>query len=146
MRVALLPSAYAPAVGGVEELTRRLAARLVGRGDEVEVWTFRHPPDLAPVEVVDSVVVRRFHFPLPPARPGALLRFPSRGLHALGQLSQAVRAFRPGVLHVQCFSAQGMYAAAVAARHRLPLVVSLQGETVMDDADVYRRSVALRLG
>lgn len=146
MRVALLPSAYAPAVGGVEELTRRLAGRLGERGDEVEVWTFRHPPDLAPVEVVDDVVVRRFAFPLPGARPGAVLRFPSSGWRALGALSEAVRTFRPDVLHVQCFSAQGMYAAAIAARHRLPLVVSLQGETVMDDADVYQRSAVLRLG
>lgn len=146
MRVALLPSAYAPAVGGVEELTRRLADRLVAGGDEVEVWTFRHPPDLAPFEVVDGVVVRRFGFPLPAARPSAALRFPSLGRHALGALSEAVRAFRPDVLHVQCFSAQGIYATAAAARHRLPLVVSLQGETVMDDADVYGRSAVLRLG
>lgn len=46
MRVAVLPSAYAPAVGGAEELTRRLADRLVAQGEEVEVWTFRHPPTL----------------------------------------------------------------------------------------------------
>jgi glycosyltransferase involved in cell wall biosynthesis len=47
---------------------------------------------------------------------------------------------------VQCFSAHGIYAAAVAARHRVPFVVTLQGETVMDDGDIYERSTLLRLG
>ena len=36
-RVALLPSAYPPALGGVEELTRHLALALVEAGDQVEV-------------------------------------------------------------------------------------------------------------
>ncbi|MBW3605159.1 MAG: glycosyltransferase family 1 protein, partial [Actinobacteria bacterium] len=65
MRVALMPSAYAPAVGGVEELTRRLADRLKGIGDTVEVWTFRHPPGLPMDEVIEGIRVRRFAFPLP---------------------------------------------------------------------------------
>ena len=38
-RVALLPSAYPPSVGGVEELSRHLALTLREAGDEVEVWT-----------------------------------------------------------------------------------------------------------
>src|SRR5206468_4363065 len=48
--------------------------------------------------------------------------------------------------HVQCFSANGLYAVALAACRRLPLVVSLQGETFMDDHDIYQRSTALRAG
>ncbi len=48
MRVALFPSLYAPHVGGVEELTRRLAEEYVARGDEVEVWTVRPPHDTPP--------------------------------------------------------------------------------------------------
>lgn len=146
MRIALLPSAYAPAVGGVEELTRRLADRLVSAGDEVEVWTFRHPVDLPADEQVDGVRVRRFVLPLPSARPASLLRFPGAGASALRSLSRAAEEFRPDLLHVQCFSANGVYATALAVRRRLPLVVSLQGETVMDDHDIYDRSVALRLG
>jgi glycogen(starch) synthase len=142
----LLPSAYAPAVGGVEELTRRLADRLVARGHEVEVWTFRHPPTLPVHEVIEGITVRRFAFPLPAARPRSLAAFPARGLRSVSELSAAVRDFRPDLLHVQCFSAQGVYAAAVASRHRLPLVVTLQGETVMDDGDIYEHSAALRLG
>jgi glycogen(starch) synthase len=146
LRIALLPSAYAPAVGGVEELTRRLADRLADRGHEVEVWTFRHPSTLPAHEVMEGITVRRFAFPLPAARPRSLAAFPALGLRSASTLSEAVRGFRPDLLHVQCFSAQGVYAAAVASRHRLPLVVTLQGETVMDDGDIYERSVALRLG
>ncbi|MBW3614209.1 MAG: glycosyltransferase family 4 protein [Actinobacteria bacterium] len=146
MRIALLPSAYAPAVGGVEELTRRLADRLVQRGDHVEVWTFRHPPALPAREIVDSITVRRFPFTLPAASPRSVAAFPGRALRCGAALSAAVRDFHPDVLHVQCFSAQGVYAAAVAARHRMPLVVTLQGETVMDDGDIYERSASLRLG
>jgi glycogen(starch) synthase len=146
LRIALLPSAYAPAVGGVEELTRRLADRLADRGHEVEVWTFRHPSTLPAHEVMEGITVRRFAFPLPAARLRSLAAFPARGLRSASTLSAAVRGFRPDLLHVQCFSAQGVYAAAVASRHRLPLVVTLQGETVMDDGDIYERSVALRLG
>lgn len=146
MRVALLPSGYAPAVGGVEELTRRLADRLVANGDEVEVWTFRHPDDLPTDEVIDGVRVRRFAFPLPSARPASLLRFPGRARAVLADLSRAADDFAPDVLHVQCFSANGVYATALAARRRIPLIVTLQGETVMDDHDIYERSTSLRLG
>jgi len=146
VRIVLFPSAYAPAVGGVEELTRRLALQLGARGHDVEVWTFRHPAELAADEVIEDVVVRRFSFPLPAASFGAVAKFSSQAPRALRALSQAVKQFRPDLLHVQCFSAQGMYATALAARHRLPLAISLQGETVMDDTDIYERSVILRLG
>jgi glycogen synthase len=146
MRVALLPSAFAPAVGGVEELTRRLAERLVAAGDDVEVWTIRHPARLPADEVIGGLRVRRFALPMPRAHAGELLRLPSAAAAALGELARAAIEFRPEVLHVQCFSVNGVYAAALAARRRLPLVVSLQGETVMDDHDIYERSTTLRLG
>jgi glycosyltransferase involved in cell wall biosynthesis len=144
--VALIPSAYAPSLGGVEELTRRLADRFRASGDAVEVWTFRYPAGLAAQEVVDGTAVRRFDFPMPVANPGALLGLVPRGARALAALSRAVKEFRPDILHVQCFSAQGIYATAVSARHRIPLVVTLQGETVMDDNDIYDESAAMRLG
>ena len=69
MRIALLPSAYAPSVGGVEELTRRLAGRLVTAGDEVEIWTIRHPAGLPADELVDGLRVRRFVLPMPARLP-----------------------------------------------------------------------------
>ena len=66
MRIALMPSGFAPFVGGVEELTRNLAGALVEAGDEVEVWTSN--PDgtgtIGPI-VLDGLRVRRFDFALP---------------------------------------------------------------------------------
>src|SRR5207253_1917908 len=55
MRVALFPSAYAPWVGGVEELTRRLAVELERGGDEVEIWTMRHPRTLPRAEEIGGL-------------------------------------------------------------------------------------------
>jgi len=146
MRIVLFPSAYAPAVGGVEELTARLARRLVESGDEVEIWTIRHPAELAPREEIDGLTVRRFELPLPRMSAGPLLRFPFDRRRALRSLAAAAAEFRPGLLHVQCFSANGVYATWLSRRLDVPLVVTLQGETVMDDHDIYERSTTLRLG
>jgi glycogen(starch) synthase len=60
-------------------------------------------------------------------------------------LGAAAAEFRPDVIHVQCFSANGAYATLLAKRLRVPLVLTLQGETVMDDTDIYDHSLALRL-
>jgi glycosyltransferase involved in cell wall biosynthesis len=130
----------------VEELTRRLAKRLVAAGDQVEVWTIRHPGTLPADEVLDGQRVRRFGLPMPRAHPAAFARFPAPASRALLALWRAAAEFRPDLLHVQCFSANGLYAVALAACRRLPLVVSLQGEAFMDDHDVYQRSTALRAG
>lgn len=146
MRIALLPSAYAPAIGGVEELTARLAHRLVTAGDEVEVWTNRHPHDLPERDEIGGLTVRRFEMPLPRMAVGPLLRFPLARRRGLAKLADAAAEFRPDILHVQCFSANGVYATWLSRRLGIPLVVSLQGETVMDDHDIYERSLALRLG
>jgi glycogen(starch) synthase len=144
VRVALLPSAYAPAVGGVEELTARLAVRLVHAGDDVEVWTIRHPASLPTEGKIDGIDVRRLAMPLPRLDPRSLVRAPYEISSAFRQLLRVARAFRPDLLHVQCFSANGVYAAWLARRLRVPLIVTLQGETVMDDTDIYERSFTLR--
>ncbi|MDP9225674.1 MAG: glycosyltransferase family 4 protein [Actinomycetota bacterium] len=142
--MALLPSAYAPAVGGVEELTARLAVQLVRAGDDVQVWTIRYPVSLPAEERIDGIDVRRLAMPLPRLDPRSLLRAPYEISSAFRQLLRVSRAFRPDLVHVQCFSANGVYAAWLARRLRVPLIVTLQGETVMDDMDIYERSLTLR--
>jgi glycogen synthase len=144
-RIALLPSAYPPALGGVEELTRHLALALVDAGDEVEVWTL-HGDDARPetVEVRDDLIVRRFPMPLPATKWSSLHRTTTIGPRTLFSLRNAVDAFRPDVLHVVCFGPNGAYATALARLTGLPLVVTLQGETVMDDADIFDTSRILR--
>ena len=147
MRIALLPSSYSPAVGGVEILTARLAAHLVDRGHAVEVWTGRSPGDgLSESEIIDGIRVRRFVFALPRFDLHALPRLSVAAVSTLSRLRRAAKEFRPDVLHVQCFSANGVYATALSRLLRLPLVVTLQGETLMDDHDIYERSLSLRLG
>jgi len=144
-RVALVPSAYPPSVGGVEELTRHLALALVAAGDEVEVWT-GIPDDHAPetVEVRDGLVVRRFPMPLPASRMSAVSHATTTGWHTLRSMRHAISTFRPDVLHVQCFGPNGAYATALSRLSRVPLVVTLQGETMMDDADIFDTSQVLR--
>jgi glycogen synthase len=144
-RIALLPSSYPPSLGGVEELTRHLALRLSDAGDQVEVWTGQ-PDDAAreTVEVRDGLVVRRLPMPLPATNWSAIRRSATTGTRTLLSLRNAVAAFRPDVLHVQCFGPNGTYAAALSRITGLPLVVTLQGETLMDDADIFDTSRVLR--
>jgi glycosyltransferase involved in cell wall biosynthesis len=146
MRVALVPSAYAPLVGGVEVLTASLAAHLQRRGHNVEVWTARTLGDeLPPHETISGVRVRRFVFTLPRADGRALFAFAPRAARTLRELRAAAREFMPDILHVQCFSGNGAYAAALGCVTGIPLLVTLQGETIMDDHDIYERSVTLRV-
>jgi glycogen(starch) synthase len=144
-RIALLPSSYPPSLGGVEELTRHLALSLVAAGDQVEVWTGL-PDDSSPesVEVLDGLVVRRLPMPLPATNLASIRRTLVTGPRTLVALRRAADAFRPDVLHVQCFGPNGAYATALARIVRRPLVVTLQGETMMDDADIFEESRVLR--
>ena len=144
-RIALMPSAYPPSVGGVEELTRHLGLTLRDAGDEVEVWTSRvDQGEGAQVSWRDGLLVRRFPMPLPGARPGSWPPVVSDGRSTLVDLRMAAEEFRPDVLHVQCFGPNGVYATALSSWRRVPLVVTLQGETVMDDHDIYDESHTLR--
>jgi glycogen(starch) synthase len=140
-----MPSAYLPSLGGVEELTRHLALALVDAGDDVEIWAQGDDEGrLAPVETMDGLTVRRFSFPLPRAHPRAVGAFSVGFTRTLFALRAAGRAFRPQVIHVQCFGPNGLYATALSRLIKIPLVVSLQGETVMDDHDAYQVSTTLR--
>ena len=144
-RIALLPSSYPPSLGGVEELTRHLALALTEAGDQVEVWTGQ-PDDSVPetVEIRDQLVVRRLPMPLPATNWSAIYRSITTGPRTLFSLRSAVAAFRPDVLHVQCFGPNGTYAAMLSRITGIPLVVTLQGETVMDDGDIFHTSRVLR--
>src|SRR4051812_39284966 len=127
MRIALMPSAYAPAVGGVEQLTHHLAGRLLSEGHAVEVWVNRHPHDLPQREHVEGIEVRRFALAMPRADLRDAPRFATRAGRAIRDLRQAVSEFQPDVVHVQCFSVNGAYASALSWFGRTPLAISLQG-------------------
>ena len=112
MRIALMPSAFAPHVGGVEVLSDRLARDLLHAGHHVEVWTARSPDDaLADNEWIDGLRVRRFLFDAPRASPSAAVWWPVRATKTLRRMRSALRESRPDLLHVQCFGINGVYAA-----------------------------------
>jgi glycosyltransferase involved in cell wall biosynthesis len=142
--VALLPSSFAPHLGGVEELSRRLAMELRSRGSDTVVITNRWPVDLPSQETIDGVPVHRERFRFPEPRPRHLAgwvvgtRMTRRGVVA------AMREHHAELVHVQCVSTNGYYALRAARRLRLPLVVSMQGELTMDAARIYQRSATMR--
>ena len=144
-RIALLPSSYPPSLGGVEELSRHLAMSLVEAGDQVEVWTGTpddHSPETA--EILDGLLVRRLPMPLPATNWPAVARTATTGRRTVAALRRAAADFEPDVVHVQCFGPNGAYATVLARLAGVPLVVTLQGETVMDDADIFEESRVLR--
>ena len=142
--VVLFPSSYAPNLGGVEELTARLAASLIARGHRVEVVTNRWPGRLPARDLVTGVPVHRIRFVAPARRASSLLRFvacfPLGVLRAIG----VTRRSGARVVHVQCVGINALYALVVARTLRLPLVVTLQGELTMDTNQLYQRSWLLR--
>ncbi len=84
--------------------------------------------------------------PLPAARPGAILGASASGAATLRSLVRAGRAFSPDIVNVHCFSGNGVYGSLLAKFLRIPLVITLHGETVMDDNDIYDHSWLLRAG
>lgn len=142
-RIALVASSAYPSPGGVEQHVRHVARGLAARGHAVEVWTVARD-GIARRDVVDGVPVIRLPAPLPAMRPRSLVGFARAVPDAWRAWTDAVRAFRPDVLHVQCFGPNGVYALALSRRLGVPLAVSSHGETFMDEDAVFERSVTLR--
>ena len=145
LRIALISSSYAPAVGGVEETVRRLASGLQRNGHPVEVWTVDRDGGSS-VATIDGITVRYLPTPLPAKSAGALARFVAAGPSAWRAWIRAFRTFRPGVAHVHCFGPNGLYALAVSRRFGIPLFLTSHGETIADDGGVFGRSALLRRG
>ncbi|TYL53647.1 glycosyltransferase family 4 protein [Agromyces mariniharenae] len=142
-RIALVASSAYPSPGGVEQHVRHVARELTSRGHAVEVWTVAR--DGVPSrDVVDDVPVLRLPAPLPARAVRSLSGFVRSAPRAWNAWADAVKAFRPSLLHVQCFGPNGVYALALSRRFRIPLAVSSHGETFMDEDDVFGQSALLR--
>lgn len=141
--VALVPSAYAPSLGGVEELTSKLAGELHRRGIRPSVATARWPRSLARTEDVNGTRVWRGVFCTPEPNIRSLAKLVRHAPLELHRFDLELRRSGSQVMHVQCVSGNGLYAAVAARRRGIPLVVSLQGEVSMDADEVYRRSSTL---
>lgn len=142
MRIWLVPSAFYPSQGGVEELTLQLAQQYQLQGHDVRVVVHRHPADLPARAVVEGVEVHRVGFDLPGSRVGSLLTYPvslARQVRALAALGE-----RPDVVHVQCAANQVPAVAAHCVLRKTPLVMTTQGEVTMDANQIYQHSFQMR--
>lgn len=143
-RVALAPSAYAPSLGGVEELTAKLARTYVADGIDVRVSTMRWPKSLPQRETINGIDVSRRVFRTPDTSGwrGIVARLDAPITTA--QLVREYRAFQPDIVHIQCVSHAAAHQARAARALGIPLIVTLQGELTMDATDVFGRSPQLR--
>ena len=142
LRVLLSPSAYFPHVGGIEEITRRLALGLEARGHDVVVCTNRWPDGTARAETLDGVRVRRIPFVLPGRR--GLARFCARAPLSAVEL---LRLARPAdVVHLVGAGPNAVYVAALRRALGVPVVLTAQGEFRNDAHRAYERSLSLRYG
>lgn len=146
LRVLLVPSAYYPHVGGIEELTRQLALALQAKGHQAAVLTNRWPPGTSSAELLDGIDVTRLRFPLPAARPLAAARFVAAAPVAALALLRHVRRWRPDVVHVIGAGPPAVYLAMLRARLQARLVFTAQGELTFDAQGVFERSASLRAG
>jgi glycogen synthase len=154
--VAFFASAFAPHIGGVEELVAKLGEQLQLRGSSPLVVTACWPRSLPRSEVLKGIEVVRRPFRVPDAiQPkGTRLRWSSRNLilQKLKQNANFIVSFpidiailisrlkkaNVDLVHIQCVSANGFYGWVLARILRLPVVVTLQGELTMDAGRIYQ--------
>jgi hypothetical protein len=137
--VALFPSSFAPHIGGVEELSKRMVLELRKRGSDSVVITNRYPKHLPSHEIVDAIPVYRERFRFPEPRARHLAGWVIGTAATRRGVRNAMTRHNSELVHVQCVSSNGYYALRAAHRAQLPLVVSLQGELTMDAGQIYQR-------
>jgi glycogen(starch) synthase len=137
MRILLAPSAYYPSLGGVEELTSKLAQTYVKTGHQVCVVTNRWPFNQIRKEKVDGIPVLRIPFRLPERNLSSLIRLVTLGWLSLIDLLVLVLLFRPDIVHVVCCSSNLAYMSLLSRVLSIPLIVTSQGEIGMDAAGLY---------
>lgn len=138
MRILIAPSAYYPSLGGVEELTSKLAKTFELKGHEVTVVTNRWPFNQTRSELVDGIRVVRIPYRLPERSTNLLIRFVLFVWLSLIDLFLFATKFRPDVVHVVCCSSNLPYMSMLCKVFSIPLVITAQGEIGMDAAGLYK--------
>ena len=146
MRILLVPSAYYPHVGGIEELTRQLALVFKERGHDAAVLTNRWPSGLPRSEVLDGIDVTRLRFPLPAKRLSAAGLFLATSPAAVTALIRHIHGWQPSIVHVIGAGPPSAYVAALHTWLRASLVFTAQGELTFDAYGVFARSATLLAG
>jgi glycogen(starch) synthase len=140
MKILLMPSAFYPSLGGVEELTAKLATDFKTKGHSVMIMTNQWPTFLSACESVDGLEVTRFPFLLPESNVKTFLRFLLTMPSIVVRLNRAVRRFRPDVVHVICCSGNLPYAYLLRVLFGISFLITAQGEISMDAAGLYQSS------
>jgi glycogen synthase len=143
VNIWLLPSAFHPHKGGVEEMTLQLARQLQARRHDVLVITNQHPTTLAPAEIVEGVRVMRLKFVSPRTALLPAARFPFAFAKAVAALLR--QAPKPDIVHVHCASTQLAAAVAFSAVRHAPLILTTHGEIAVDANLLYEHSTYARL-
>ena len=133
-----MPSAYFPSLGGVEELTSKLAGQYRSHGHSVAVLTNQWPSSLSEQDEIGEQRIYRIPFLLPEKHIRALIRLLALSPAILIRLFRIVREFRPEILHVICCSGNLPYAVMLSRLLGIAVVVTAQGEIGMDAAGLYQ--------
>ena len=142
MNIWLMPSAFSPHLGGVEEVTLQLARGLTYKGHSVLVLTQRHPPELPARDRVEGIDVVRMVFPAPAKALAPATRYPISLLRTQAALLRQLP--RPDIVNVHCASVQLGAAIPFTAFRRIPLVLSTHGELDVDADALFQTSVYAR--
>jgi glycosyltransferase involved in cell wall biosynthesis len=140
MNIAVFASAFFPHLGGVEEAVRQLAHANRRKGHKTIVLTNRWPRDLPEVESYQEIPLYRLPFRVPEGSFKARLNFRLTHGKIVRRMLGILRSHKIDLIHVQCVSANGWYAHLAAKALRLPLVVTTQGERMIDASGLYQRS------
>jgi len=140
MNVAIFASAFYPSLGGVEELVRQLAHEYRRQGMNTIVLVNRWPRSLPAYEEIEGIPVYRLPMRMPEYNLRVRLNYAVAYPWARGRMLQILRRHEIDLLHVQCVSGNGHYAAIAARALNLPLIVTSQGERTMDAERVYEKS------
>ena len=140
MNVAIFASAFHPSLGGVEELVRQLAHEYRRQGMQVIVLVNRWPRSLPAEEEIEGIPVYRLAMRMPEYNLRVRLNYALGYPFARARMLRILRRHRIDLIHVQCVSGNGHYAAIAARALHIPLIVTAQGERTMDAERVYEKS------
>ena len=140
MNVAIFASAFHPSLGGVEELVRQLAHEYRRQGMQVIVLVNRWPRSLPAEEEIEGIPVYRLAMRMPEYNLRVRLNYALGYPFVRARMLRILRRHRIDLIHVQCVSGNGHYAAIAARALHIPLIVTAQGERTMDAERVYEKS------
>jgi glycosyltransferase involved in cell wall biosynthesis len=140
MTVALFASAYAPSLGGVEEIVRQLAHALQRQGVKVIVLTNRWPRNLPAHKELEGVPVYRLSLRVPEGSLKAVVNYYLLHRRTRSQLLRILRRHDVDLMHIHCVSANGWYGLWAAEQLKLPIIVTSHGERTMDADRIFEKS------